>query len=896
MRRLFFSMLVPLFLVPRPLPAQEKGSITGRVYDARTGKGLPGASVYIPGTSHGAPTDLEGHYTITGLPPGTYEVTASMLGYKDLTQKVTVPPGKQVFLDFYLEEEIITLEKVEVVGERPLLEKELSASLRVAEREEIQELPVESARDIVVQKAGVTGQGTDIHIRGGRTSEILVLVDGIPIRDPLSGSAFGMSIPRSAIKEFAALTGGFNAEYGEATSGVINISLREGSRTFHGGLELRTGTFGTVFPDTTAPIFGYYGWDNLDLTFEGPLKFLPLPGERTFFLNLFGSTNSTYLPHADRLFSSVIGTDRLFPRTENRLTALIKLAWKPDENRKLIFSATKSLEVNRGYFYHRSDYPFAYGFPFRYLYHLEGYPTFTRDGNYAYLAWHHVLSATTVYDLKLSRFFTNLHLDVNGKHWSEYEELGDLLPPPQDSTDLPGDGYFYDTGDAPYWHDHYVETFGLKFDLTRQLSPVHMGKTGFLLEYSNFQWIDIQYPWFYDPAGLGLNHDLYRAYTTRGGIYAQDQIQFAGMIANVGLRFDFWVPGDYVDRSVKRLLETSAGELSPVVEREYRTYLEETPSLLGRRIKGHLSPRVGIAYPITDRDKFYFSYGHFAQIPDYKYVYSKLGRRATAGYELTGNPNLRPIITVAYEMGYEHLFREDLKLNVTAYYKDIFNYPTAIRVPGIPPNPDFWMYFNSDYARSMGIEVELRKRYTRFLYGSLEFTLSQAKGKASSAEDLYWGVTEESLREWHLRWDRPYKLFAYLGFRAKKGQHPLLLGRRLPDRWTLTVAASFQAGRRYTPMDSLGNPGELNSALGPPWSRVDLTFRKAFSLLKGTIEFYLEVRNLFDHKNLYYVNPITGRDYRPGDPIPPRWRVFYLKNPARYRDPRSLRAGLVFRW
>ena len=288
-----------------------------------------------------------------------------------------------------------------------------------------------------------------------------------------------------------------------------------------------------------------------------------------------------------------------------------------------------------------------------------------------------------------------------------------------------------------------------------------------------------------------------------------------------------------------------------------------------------------------------FSYGHFSQLPDRKFVYSKLGRRATSTYELVGNPNLNQTITVAYELGLEHHFGEYTKLATTAYYKDVFNYPTALKVPGIPPNPDFWMYFNSDYSRSLGIEVTLERRLFKNWYADIELTISQSKGRTSTAEDIYWRGEEETLKEWYLKWDRPIKFFSSIAYILYEDERLNILGITIPGDLRANFSLSLQSGRRYTPQDIYGNRGEVNSGVGPYWSRVDIELEKGLKIFGLKLKLFFEGKNIFNHKDVYYINPITGRDYRPGDPLPPYTDEEDMLSPARYREGRKLRLGFV---
>lgn len=868
-----------------------QGKIVGRVYDAVTGKGLPMANIVIQGTKFGTSCDLEGNFVFVRIPPGEYILIASMVGYKPQQIKVLMRGNETREVNFYLQEEVFKVEEVVAVGSRPPLEKEVSASKAVIGKERLDVISTDDAKGVLEKLSGVQAEGSAIYVRGGRANELMVMIDGLPIKDQLSGSSFGIYIPTNVIEELEALTGGFNAEYGQAMSGVVNITLREGSKRFSGNIEYKRDNLGSF--NKYVRLNNFQNRDILNLSFSGPepitsmlknsLK-INIPGEVTYYVSFSSSFDDSHLPHADSLYTSVYKTWKLSPREENSYSLLSRVTWKVSNNLKLYFMVNKSLEINQGYFLSNSDYPFANGFPYRYMYNLQNYLTFSRDGIQQAFSVHHALSLSTFYDIKISRFFTNLRADVNGKHWSEYVELMDTLP--QDM--------FWDFGDAPFWHDHYVETYTGKFDFTRIFSKILKGKTGFILNRNELQWLDIHYPWLGTESGLGLNYDLYKIYSFDGGVYAQTEITFAGMIANLGLRADFWVPGKYVDDAVRRILQEP--DLSPAIVSEYNNYLRDNANIRGRIVKFHLSPRIGFAYPITERDKFFASYGHFSQLPDLKYVYSKLGVRASSSYELVGNPNLRPTVTVAYELGLEHLLNDRSKLKITAYYKDIFNYPTARKVPGIPPNPSFWMYFNSDYARSVGLETELFYYTPYHVSGSASLTISQSKGRSSTPEDWYWRGNVETIKEWYLNWDRPVKFYGDITYALRRSE-TVRLGKIKISDILFNIAFSLQSGVRYTPQDTLGNRGETNSALGPMWKRVDVKFEKGlFKASKVDLKFQAEIRNVFNWRDHRIINPVTGRAYEPGDPLPPRTTEESMLNPARYGKPRQLLMGVILRW
>ena len=842
--------------------------IVGKVFDALTGEPLPGAGVVLLEINRGTMTDMDGYYEIVVPKGGEYTIKVSMIGYKDEIKKVKIT--KTLEMNFYLKEQSIEMPEQVVKAKKEVeIEKDVSSTVRSIGKNAIEEDIATNIQEAVAKRIGAVSRGTEIHIRGSRSNEVMLMLDGIPIKDPLSGSAFGIFIPKNAVSEVEAEIGGYNAEYGQAASGIIKYHIKDVADRF------------SLFASYKTDNLGFRRYTDLDiasLSVQGPIKFIPTKGKVSYFLSLYGKMDNTYLPHADSLYSSV--ADMTFPREENTFSITGKIAWQSKSGNKLSYLFTRSLEVNQGYFYHRSDYPFSYGFPYRYINILQNYLTFTRDANTEALSYHHIFNIKNFFDVKLARFFTNLHADVNGKLWQEYIELQDTYP--QDN--------FYDVGDAPYFHDHYVETYTFKFDYTKIFSKIVRGKTGLLLQRNELQWVDIDYPWYSTSAGLGLNHDIYRAHSITGGAYVQSSIHFAGMIANIGLRLDFWEPGEYVDNGVNRAL--SRTDLPFQIRKEYESYLNDNFTIRGRVFKAHISPRLGFSYPITDADKFYLSYGHFTQLPDLKYVYSKLGTRASSSYELVGNPNLNQIVSVSYEMGVSHLLNDYEKLNMSAYYKDIFNYPTARKIQGIPPNPDYWMYFNSDYSRSVGLELRFHRAVRHHIGSSVSLTLSQDKGRSSSPEDAYWLGGEESLKEWYLRWDRPFKFYGDLNLVYGKGEYLKIMGRRILSDFSLSLQVSAKSGRRYTPMDTLGNKGEINSKTGPMWHRIDMVFTKTFRLKGTKLKLRAQIRNLLNHRNEYYINPITGRAYEPGDPLPPRKTEKDMLNPARYLQGRAVYLGL----
>ena len=365
-RQLFlFLLAVTLLLAPTYASAQETGGIAGTVVESKTGEGLPGANVVIKGTYYGGTSDIDGNVRIERVNPGSYTVEVSLLGYKLVRfTNVKVEAGKTTTLRAKLEETVLTLDQdIVVIGERPLFDIVETASRRNVQQADIQAAGVQNVQGVVAMQPGVVLSDNEIHIRGGRTHENAFLLDGISIQDPMAGSGFGLQLSPSSIQEMEVITGGYNAEYGQATSGIVNITTREGSDTYSGSLGYKTDHFG-FNKDSRSN----WNTDIADATLSGPEPLttyvlpelgLQIPGTLSFFGSLYanltdGANRWVETVGADRrptgwevqaphgLYSSIAGGKKWAPRRSNNYSWLTKLTWKPDPTMKLAYAYNQS--------------------------------------------------------------------------------------------------------------------------------------------------------------------------------------------------------------------------------------------------------------------------------------------------------------------------------------------------------------------------------------------------------------------------------------------------------------------------------------------------------------------------------------------------------------------------
>ncbi len=265
-----------LLLVCGPvLAAYGQGKIAGRITDT-TGEALIGVNILIEGTQQGAVTDTGGHYVILNVRPGAYTLAFSYIGFQ--TQRLTdvrVSTGQTTRHDLRLREQIIEGQEIIVRAERPLVQKDLTASKKTFIAEEIDALPVESLFGLLATQAGITtGAGGELHIRGGRSNEISYLVDGLSVSNPFNTNGIATRVATDAIEELTVISGAFNAEYGKAMSGIVNLVTKEGgnhltgSVSFYGG-DYVTGNDDLFFTPSSVDLNTY----TFEGSFSGPVPF-----------------------------------------------------------------------------------------------------------------------------------------------------------------------------------------------------------------------------------------------------------------------------------------------------------------------------------------------------------------------------------------------------------------------------------------------------------------------------------------------------------------------------------------------------------------------------------------------------------------------------------------------
>lgn len=470
------------------LLAGTTGKLSGVIKDAQTGEPLLGANIIIEGTSLGDAANEKGEYVILNIPPGQYNVRVSFIGYETvIIQNVVIIVDQTTILSIDLKPQTLEVEEVIITAKTPLIQKDITSSIAIINREEIESLPVSTFTELLSLQAGVVGSGSNIHIRGGRSNEVAYMIDGMLVVDPLLGG-LATQINNDAIQEMSLLSGTFNAEYGNALSGVVNIVTRDGSDKLSGKFEYRTSEF------------GINKYENLhESRMNGSLSGPVLTNKIKFFLSAEQDKRGSYLPFGYNKDKTIF--------TKLTVTALPSL--------KISLS-------NRGSEGKSQDYNHAY------KYIPEQYLRRRTDSWQTTFALTHTIKNNFFYDLKLSYFNQGFYSGID-KDTSEYISVTERVYLPI------GNNYeFFAKADPLELIDSRTVTLDGKLDAVWQFNNQNEVKFGFSYKKHHLNYFNI-----YDPKRDNPYINDYETEPYELAGYIQDKIELPYLVINLGLRYDY---------------------------------------------------------------------------------------------------------------------------------------------------------------------------------------------------------------------------------------------------------------------------------------------------------------------------------------------------------------------
>lgn len=918
-----------LAAISMPAIAGTTGNISGKITDIQTNEPLPLVNVLIVGSGRGGVTNDKGEFFITGVQAGIYTVRASLLGYQVFeAKKISIDPDETTVLNFKLASTLIEQEGITVEGVRPLVDVKKTAGEQTYNKDKIEQLPnVKGVEDVLGLQAGVVKFGSQLFLRGGRANETQILIDGVVVNDVgggtsatgnespneqlaqlYSGTASGgsLAVAANAIQSVSVSSSGLDAEYGNAQSGVVNITTKSGSDTYTANLQYRTDgvTNNSLNERYFAASLG--GPEPITKSLL-PALGVEVPGQLSFF------ASSTF----DQSDGAYAFTQNSFYRPLKRKVrfagffgdVLNGMGFNYDDKQNNDFSFNMKLSYSIGgsdndqfsYSYRAnasSGHPLlgSYSSLDRYDSSLSSTTLKTQN----VLSWQHIFGTNTSLKAYISRLETDGTQDVAGLTPDRYNSVITTTLDPN------GDG-FRDLGSAQGWTHNNEVIWNSKISFESKLHEYHQLKTGLEYYYEMLKTTTINYP--LDPErvidsvatgeypNLGRTRYVTNNIPSRGGLWVQDNIELSALTIRLGLRYDFFYLGKQV--------------FDPGYLALYRLVTQEAPdwtdhkSFWSQFTHGWLSPRLAIGYPISERTVFYFNYGHFLQYPD-RSQYFAVPVLTTESITV-GNPSLKPQKTVQYEAGFDQLLLNDLSLGIRGFYKDIVDYVSQKN-----PTSNVTKWVNLDYASARGFEVILTKGGGGHYSGSIGYTFQLAKGRSSNPQATQANPQLATLpREVRLDFDQQHTVNMFVGYRVAPNEDYDVFGLNL-NNWGASVTWNFGSGFPYTPFNfgrGLQDFYLKNTGDGPYTSELNVSLYKGFEFLsKLNLIFTLDVTNLLNRRNVDLngggFNSYTGKvisygDYDPGNSTRNlySWNSFgSLVPPFVFSNPRQITFGMKLNW
>jgi hypothetical protein len=755
-------------------------------------------------------------------------------------------------------------------------------------------------------------EAEEMQIRGGGMDQVGMVVDGLTMTNNINGEPIDI-VNLSAIQEVSIIKGGFNAEYGNIRSGLFNVVTKEADKNYHASVDFRytfaqqkhrgaglfdfenyhvrpyvdpavcwVGTQNGAWDEyTQSQYLTFTGWNafteqaNND---ENPLNDMTPQQARNLYIwqhRLEGSKALGH-PHAGEygdkpdlnmdlsfsgpvpFISDYLGNLRFFASYRyneeqyvypTQLDAFITNNWMVKINSNISESMKLGLEVmfgkeedagevdmsDRGAYFAHNESPMD---------------IYTRVYG---LTFDHVLSPDTYYKFRLS--FVNVENDAN--KWRTLRDTTILrtfgtYPVDEQPWGFFNDpGYFYAFGGdkkimggvgGEYINQNVVNTINAKVDYTSQVNKYNQVQAGVEFIYDDF---DI----YEEVDGFDVtSKELVEWEETpfRLQAYLQNKLEYQEFVANVGLRLD------YNDANTKSYL---VSPWSGYFTKRLKFRLLDEGESKNTEAQIRLSPRLGIAHPITATSKLYFNYGHFYDSPNSYDMYQINFGNPNTHLAVIGNPGLEPRKTIAYELGYEHDLEDLFLLRLTGYYKDVSNEIGEVEYAGYLNRLGYSTFNNDHYADIRGFEFELRRDWGAWVTGWLNYTL-MVQTDGFVGKEVYHEYPQIDGKNYENRnpvvekpLPRPY---ANANFRIMTPEKwgPVLLDNHILDRISLNFLGSWSTGEYLTHEPFVPIKTQENNLQWKDIWNLDLRISKFFTIDQYEFNIFLDIINVFDFKYL----------------------------------------------
>jgi len=989
------GLLLISFLAVSSLFGGTTGKIAGVVTDKETGEPLIGVNIVVQEVMLGSASDENGKFYVLNVSPGLYTIKANYIGYGGVeVQEVRVTVDITTTIDIQMGVEAISGKDVIVVAERPMIERKATNSRRVMNAEDIENLPVRDVNEIVGLQTGAVKVGDNLYIRGGRKEEVAYYVDGVYQVNDYNRTTRpeAAEVSSQALEEVSFQAGGFDAEYGSATAGLINMSTRVGRRDFRVSGELTTDEFLSkkeAFLNTYS-----YGRNVYSLALSGPLgKHLTfyLNGERRYSYDPDGAVTShpeatyigeagkeAYATYSDYVVKSVpgplpnnsegkyLGTGNLFYSNRNFRVKLggniTQNNWRAYNTRRTAFTPESTplwksktiaaygrftwalnsntlmnLQVstfNDGYETGNAEYWNDYLF-----YGLKEMPVALMDkvaamsatearqylGN-QYDAMKYLIDNQGDYEIVDNKLMFQPALSSNGTDVRVRQEYASFYGPnavlgsfSKNETGYTGVnfdmkkqagnhelklGAEFRKYTVRYYRIGTPEVLAFKFTSNTPLTSSEYTASAdpTVTKYDTYQsyidnyWFQTYKAGYAENMGYTIDGSEYLdddLLTNKdgprrpiiGGLFFQDKVELNDLIMNLGLRYDYINPNNFVFYDAAKIVLDGQGAISERIYKDdkgaYSSY-EATydldsvlidgngiDQLIKRKAENIISPRLGLAFPVTDKTVFHAQYGKYVQQPELNKLfvsYLRFAANLSAGnFTISGNPELESVKTTSYEIGFKQQVGVTSSIDLTVFYKQLTGYVQVRNVKDASP-VIYANYVNGDFGSVKGLSFSYNLRRTGYISAFLNYTLQAAGGTGSTGDGQYkiaWQSGNYPTFVSPLDFDQRHTGSANLDFRTTQKDVIKEIG--------ANFLFTFGSGRRYTPMVVASSvfPGTsdtpiaaLNSGTMPWVYQLDAKIDKNFSLMGVKFNTFIWIQNVLNKSNARNVYEGTGQaDY-----------------------------------
>ncbi len=940
--RFLFMLVLTMLIIFSDVFAGVTGKIQGNVTDKKSGDKLPGVNVTIENTTYGAATDINGNYFILQVPPGNYTVKFTMVGYRDyVVRNVQVSAELTTKINAELEETTVDVgSEVVIIAQRPVIQKDVTASVQFLGLEQIARLPVVDAKEGLFVQAGVffdpipvvgglgsAGRGEQRYsIRGGSQDEIKWYYDGVRTASLVNGRAdWGGSFTNlnmNSIQEVQIMTGGFTAEYGEAQSGIVSVITKEGSDRISASVDYIYG-----FPGQHH--FGNYLYDPatqkefIDNTLpDGTL-------DPNWWTTYRRNQIYDYRRIPDHTIYATVGGP-LITLSDMPIKFFVSTQLKSQAYTHPHPRATRNTE---NLFYNLSTRGKNIRFRITGMYNHDAHSTLQENGDFTnqakyYRGWGSLLDT---YSWNLAGLFTQiinndlfyeLRLSTYNIEYkegpSDYTRLGKSLNPTTFGF-MRYDGYEDEPFDqySPILKNNIISgDISLVGNMNWQWNTNNLLKTGFEFRYNTYgekeSW---RIPSFTDNKDDWINRGLNETYhPLQFALYAQNKMEFESMILNIGLRFDYFDPNRMwfdksnlynlaIDPSYDVKKDPDLDQVDSLGHVKYSFENVLAKKRVAAKSYAMLSPRFGVSFPITENSLLHFNYGHYYQMPPldqmFEFLYFRpvnlvekiVAERILAAQEgrapnhiasTDGDPErvvavtnepLKPQKTIMFEAGIKHNFGDIVVLDITAFYKDVFDqtdervglFDRLVRgydpfTKQINANQSYAAYFSGDYGDSRGFEISLRTLFNRYINMDVNYSFSRSTSGRASPKVIIYDANGNPTYQWDTEvnkriptertFSRPHILRANLFLSYPESQESSILNTLL-NGTSLSVLYRFVSGQTFTYLLTTDAPDTYDNYRYPASHNVDLKVDKLIRLFGShELTVYLQITNLFNTKNL----------------------------------------------